>query len=174
MTIQHIPRYTYADYVNWKEDWELIGGLPYSLFPSPGFKHGKVASRAGLQFGNAVNIHPGCNCVVLFEIDWKVSAETVVRPDVMIVCGEPEGDIVENPPVLVLEIISNSSEFKDRNIKFDIYQEHGVRYYLMADYKTQTLEAFELIDGAYKAVEQMRFELEPGCEVALDVAEVWK
>lgn len=174
MNIQHIPRYTYADYVNWKEDWELIGGLPYSLFPSPKFKHGKVASRFGGQLTAQLNARHDCNCVVVYELDWKIDDDTVVRPDVMIVCGEPEGDVVENAPALILEIISKSSDFKDRNIKFELYQEHGVRYYLMADYMKQTLEAFELVSGAYQVMEQMRFELEPGCEVTLDVAALWQ
>ena len=173
MNIQHIPRYTYDDYVNWKEDWELIDGLPYSLFPSPKFGHGKAASRFGGQITAQLNARNGCNCIVLYELDWKINGDTVVRPDVMIVCGEPEGDVVENPPVLILEIISKSSDFKDRNIKFALYREHGVHYYLMADYVKQTLEVFELIDGQYQALSQPRFELEPGCVAELDVPALW-
>lgn len=29
-----VPRYTYNDYKNWKEDWELVDGYPYQLLPS--------------------------------------------------------------------------------------------------------------------------------------------
>jgi hypothetical protein len=34
-----VPRYTYSDYQQWKEDWELISGYPYSLLPSATIKH---------------------------------------------------------------------------------------------------------------------------------------
>jgi Uma2 family endonuclease len=56
-------------------------------------------------------------CVVFTELDWKISKETVVRPDVMIVCGKIETDYLEFPPVLIVEILSPASLVKDRNIK---------------------------------------------------------
>ncbi len=34
-----VPRYTYDDYARWKEDWELIDGYPYQLFPSAKWQH---------------------------------------------------------------------------------------------------------------------------------------
>ncbi len=30
-TLSNFPRYTYNDYKNWKEDWELIDGYPLQI-----------------------------------------------------------------------------------------------------------------------------------------------
>lgn len=173
MNTGYIPRYTYADYVNWKEDWELIDGLPHSLLPSPVIRHGKVQINAAFQVKLALQSHKDCNCIVLSEIDWKINQDTVVRPDLMIVCGEPKTDFLEFPPALILEVISPASRRKDRTIKFELYREQGVRYYLMADYERQILEMYELIDNVYREVQRTTFVLEPGCEIALDAAALW-
>ncbi|MEO0059947.1 MAG: hypothetical protein RLZZ312_1594, partial [Bacteroidota bacterium] len=34
MTPADFPRYTYNDYKNWKEDWELVAGYPLQMLPS--------------------------------------------------------------------------------------------------------------------------------------------
>ncbi|TKK70888.1 hypothetical protein FC093_04120 [Ilyomonas limi] len=44
-----IPRYTYADYAQWKEDWELIKGYPYQLLPSARWQHNSVQVRLSKQ-----------------------------------------------------------------------------------------------------------------------------
>jgi hypothetical protein len=36
------PRYTYNDYKNWKEDWELIDGYPMQFLPSAALKHNLI------------------------------------------------------------------------------------------------------------------------------------
>ena len=174
MNTGHIPRYTYADYVNWKEDWELIGGHPYSLLPSPRVSHGRVQIEAIVQARQSLRAYEGCNCLVLSEIDWKIDEETIVRPDLMIICGEPKDDVVEFPPVLILEILSPSTRHKDRNVKFELYRQQGVRYYLMADYERHILEVYELIDNVYREVQRTEFPLEPGCSVTLEAAALWK
>lgn len=174
MNLQHIPTYTYSDYQHWKEDWELIGGHPYSLLPSPVVRHNKVQVAATIMAGNALKQNgAGCNCMVLSELDWRINEETVVRPDFMIVCGEPQTDFLEFPPVLIMEVLSPSTRMKDRSIKFELYQSQGVRYYLMADYELQSLEVFELIDGTYQEVHKSTFMLEEGCSIAMDIAALW-
>src|SRR5690606_14672257 len=130
MKLEYIPRYTYDDYVNWREDWELIGGLPFSLLPSQVIRHGKVQVNAIVQSKIALQGNKDCNCLVLSEIDWKNNQQNVVRPNMMIICGEPKTDFLDFPPVLILEIFFPATRVKDRNIKFELYREQGVRYYL--------------------------------------------
>ena len=52
----------------------------------------------------------------------------------MVVCGKTETDFLEIPPVLIVEIISPNSLKKNRIIKFELYREQGVQYYILADY----------------------------------------
>lgn len=76
-----------------------------------------------------------------------------MRPDISIVCShlDPESHITK-PPVLIVEILSESTHLKDRNTKFNLYEFCGVKYYLMADPDNQSAEIYELIDNKYKQI----------------------
>jgi Uma2 family endonuclease len=169
------PRYTYNDYKNWKEDWELIDGYPINLLPSASISHNKAQMRfIGQSLFSLQKNKDGCNCEVFAELDWKISEDTVVRPDLMIICGETTDNYLEFPPVLIIEIISPSSVKKDRVIKFDLYREQGVKYYLMADYTKKTIEAFELIDNYYKQVDKNIFTVDKNCEILFEFDKIWE
>ena len=170
----NFPRYTYNDYKNWKEDWELIDGYPLQFLPSASMGHNKVKMRLiGQSLFSIQNNEINCNCEVFAELDWKINEETVVRPDLMIICGETTGNFLEFPPVLIIEIISPSSVSIDRVIKFDLYREQGVKYYLMIDYIKKTTEVFELIDNLYKQVEKNKFQVDKDCEIMYDFDKIW-
>lgn len=169
------PRYTYKDYINWKEDWELINGYPFQLLPSASPKHSKILGKFIYQANSFfLNNTDNCNCHCFLELDWKINEETVVRPDVMIICGKTTQNYLDFPPLLIIEIISPSSIKNDRVIKFEIYREQGVKYYILADYTKQTIEVFELIDNYYKQVEKQRFLLEKNCFVEFDFEQIWE
>lgn len=168
------PRYTYNDYKNWKEDWELVNGYPYQMLPSASPGHSKTQARLIFQGIKSLDENEtNCNCTLFQELDWKISEETVVRPDIMIICGETKNEILEFPPILIVEILSPSSLKNDRVIKFELYREQGVKYYLLADHIKQTIEVFELIDNFYKQVSKNSFQLNKTCEISFDFDKVW-
>ncbi len=168
------PRYTYNDYKNWKEDWELIDGYPMQMLPSATSSHNKVQLNLIFQLKTGLkSLDPDCNCSLFFELDWKINQETVVRPDIMVVCGQMNSDFLEMPPVLIVEIVSPTSVKKDRNIKFELYRENGVKYYILADYTKKTIEIFQLIDNLYKQVEITTFNIDKDCNVTLDFDNIW-
>jgi Uma2 family endonuclease len=171
LTIQDIPHYTCKDYEKWEGDWELIRGIPYAMSPAPNWRHQRFGSAFVTSFSNAINLSKNdCSCVVLYESDWIVSEDTVVRPDVMIVCKPIEGQHVTKPPVLVLEILSPSSILKDRNTKFNLYQAYGVKFYLIANIETKEIEIFHLIDNRYQQSNTMKqFQLTNNCSLEVDV-----
>ena len=128
----NFPRYTYFDYINWKEDWELIDGYPMQFLPSATFSHNKV--QGNLYFQGKLSLSKNdenCNCEIVSELDWKIAIDTVVRPDLMVVCQEITTDYLETTPVLIVEVVSKSSVNRDRVIKFDLYREQGVNFYLI-------------------------------------------
>lgn len=168
------PKYTYQDYKNWKEDWELIDGYPLQLLPSPSAKHSKTLSRLIYQGMKSFDAQKKCNCMVFSELDWKLSDTTVVRPDVMIICGNTDQECLEFPPVLIIEILSPHNMKTDRVIKFDLYRENGVKFYLMVDPIKETIEVYELIDNYYKQVEKNEFLIDKNCKVVFDYDEIWK
>ncbi len=119
-------------------------------------------------------IKNNCDCFVFTELDWKIDKENVVRPDLMIVFGEMKSDYLEFPPVLIVEVISQSSVQKDRTIKFELYQEQGVKYYLMTDYTKETVEVFQLIDNKYRSIEINQFVLTNNCTIEFDFTTIFK
>lgn len=172
-----IPRYTIHDYNLWEGAWELIQGYPYAMSPSPLPKHQLLSSKivAFLMQTLSANKPVACDCKVLYESDWVISEDTIIRPDIMIVCGPfDENDFIRIPPALAVEIFSNSTRLKDRNIKFTIYQQYGVKYYLMADPDKKTLEAFELVNNQYAQMQEpFRFSLHKNCAVSLTEEQIF-
>ncbi|MGB4960903.1 MAG: Uma2 family endonuclease, partial [Saprospiraceae bacterium] len=61
------------------------------------------------------------------------------------------------PPALVVEILSPSTEMKDRNTKYQWYETFGIRYYVMIDPDKDAVEIFELdSDGKYQLIKDMK------------------
>jgi len=136
-----LPHYTVADYQNWDGDWELWQGIPVSMSPSPFGTHQRIAKNLVFELESQVREHE-CSANVLYEIDWIVADDTVVRPDVIVVCGDPPERHVESPPALIAEILSSSTARRDREAKRDLYHEQGVGAYLLVDPESQSVELF--------------------------------
>lgn len=172
---KYIPKYTFEDYKIWKGDWELIEGHPVSMSPSPVKKHQLIG---GDIFALLHNTFPKndlkCNCKVFYELDWKVRKDTILRPDIMIVCDDRESDFVETVPVLIVEVFSPSTYLKDRNTKFKIYEENGVSYYIMVDPDSKKIEIFQLIDNKYKEVDLGTFKLNRECSIQVDLDSIFE
>jgi Uma2 family endonuclease len=175
LTIQDYPHYTYKDYEKWEGDWELIRGIPYAMSPAPNRHHQRFGSRFVTAFSNALNnSNSNCSCDVLYETDWVVSEDTVVRPDVMVVCEKLNDDFITIPPSLILEILSPATILKDRNTKFNLYQAYGVRYYLIADLGKKLVETFQLRNNSYQEVkDQNEFNLIKDCTVSFSVQDLF-
>jgi len=77
-----IEYYSYDDYSKWKGDWELIKGIPLALSPSPTITHQIIVSKIVFELKESKN------CLILSGADWKISNDTVVRPDVVLTCNE--------------------------------------------------------------------------------------
>ena len=104
--------------------------------------HNKVKIKLIGQAFDSFEFNSTNKYQVYTELDWKINEETVVRPDLMIICGETQGNYLEFPPVLIIEILSPSSINKDRVIKFDLYREQGVKYYIMIDFTKKNNRSF--------------------------------
>ncbi len=165
---KYIPRYTYADYCLWEGDWELICGYPYSMAPSPFGPHQRISR----EFTTSISIQlkkKDCKCEAFADLDWIIDDENVVRPDVMIVCGEKVVKHLEYAPVWIVEILSASTAFRDQIVKKELYAEKGVKYYLIADTDKKTIIVYELINGEYIAKSDGKFDLTDHCSIELDL-----
>ena len=85
-TARTSSRHTAADYATWSGDWELHAGEAIAMTPSPFGRHGELLARMAAVLCNAIDA-AGCNATVLAEVDWIVNDQTVVRPDLAVICG---------------------------------------------------------------------------------------
>jgi Uma2 family endonuclease len=146
LKFEDLPHYTYEDYVQWEGKWEIIHGIPYAMTPSPTKTHQRLAVKIAAQLENLlVNCE---SCQVYLPIDWQITEDTVVQPDLLVVCDENPDDVkLSVPPVLVFEILSPSTSRKDRTLKYRLYENAGVKYYCIIDPVKQSADVFTLLDG---------------------------
>ena len=142
-----IEHYTYDDYRHWKGDWELIEGIPLAMGPSPLVTHQKMAMQIAAALNEA--IMECAECFVVAEQDWKINEETVVRPDVILTCGDPGIEYLSKTPLLVVEIVSPSSARRDEVTKFELYASEGVPFYLLGYPNDRKFRLFRLENGRY-------------------------
>lgn len=80
----------------------------------------------------------GCTyCETYLPLDYKISADTIVQPDLLIVCGKINKPYLDFPPTLVVEVLSKSTEEKDRGVKYNYYEQEGIKYYIIADWRNK-------------------------------------
>jgi Uma2 family endonuclease len=174
--IDELPHYTYEDYLLWQGDWELINGIPYAMTPAPTVEHQRISQRIAACLGEALE---ECNrCHALLPVDWKISEDTVLQPDNLVVCYEPKGTHIVRAPSLIFEILSRSSAHKDQKTKYELYEQEGVNYYVMVDPTDRVAKIYGLVSGKYKKLidtedEIVTFDLE-SCSIELDFARIFK
>jgi Uma2 family endonuclease len=172
------PYYTYKDYLEWEGRWELIDGLPYAMSPSPNVRHQMIVSQLHYIFTAAIKNVKCRQCKVLDYTDWKIAEDTVLQPDVLIVCRLiSHKNYLDFPPDLVIEILSPSTALKDRREKFEIYQTQGVKYYLIVDPVFNKVEIFLNNNSIYEAasVNPQSFNFLLGeCGIDVDFTELFE
>lgn len=150
---QYQPHYTVDDYQLWQGDWELWNGVAVAMTPSPFGRHSRLLIDVGSALKAAIEAS-GCDATVLGEIDWIVAQDTVLRPDLLVVCGREPERHVEETPAIVVEILSDSTRQRDLVHKRSIYQQQSVPIYLIVDAKASQLIALKLnADGQYAEVD---------------------
>lgn len=148
--INELPHYTYDDYKQWEGDWELIGGIPYAMVPSPTIKHQSIASKIISVLDNSIEHCPDCQ--VLHEQDWKIDETTTVRPDVVLVCHEDGDTYITKRPELAFEVVSKNSIQRDEEIKFRLFAEEKVPYYILVYPDDLKAKAFRLKGNQYEKI----------------------
>jgi Uma2 family endonuclease len=173
-----LPSYTYDDYVHWEGRWELIDGIPFAMSPLPSPKHQWVASELRSHLRNAIK-KEGCKtCRAYDPVDYKIAEDTILQPDILIVCGKISKPFLDFPPSLVVEILSPSTALRDRHTKFDLYESTGVKYYIIVDAEKEIFELYELTNGKYVVKQKVAnaptlFDLDDDCSISVQLDEVW-
>jgi len=169
-------KYSYKDYKNWEGDWELIDGVPVAMAPAPMVKHQKLASYFIIEIGNQLD---DCMiCDVVSEVDYKVNDNTILRPDIALICNDNGENYITKAPEIVVEIISPSTARRDEVYKFDIYEKEKVKYYILVYPEDLRAKIYKLDGKSYDKVgdfdnESYSFD-ETICNITIDFEKLFK
>ena len=157
-------KYTYAEYLTWQfqEQIELIKGKIFRMSPGPARKHQKASFNLSLQLGNYL-LNKDCDIYTApFDVRFpKAEGDentfTVVQPDICVICDKSKLDDrgCVGAPDMIIEILSPSTGGKDATIKYDLYEEQGVKEYWMVYPGEHLLDVFVLNkEGKYELVKK--------------------
>lgn len=152
--------YSYADYLLWKfkERVELFKGKILKMSPAPARKHQVIARELYGHFFNFYKSNIICNFFPA-PFDVRIPRKntkdqeifTVVQPDLCVICDpnklDERGCI--GAPDLIIEILSPGNSKKEMKLKFDLYEEAGVREYWIVDPNTESVLINVLENGKY-------------------------
>lgn len=129
---------------------EVIDG-EYILLPLPYISH-QIAIGNVLTFlmrsapsGETV-LSPSA---ILFE------TYNVLEPDIFWIradgdCKPIKDRYWQGAPDLIIEVLSPSTAKRDRGVKFEVYERHGVREYWLIDLEAQFIEVYRHENGVFK------------------------
>ena len=139
--------YTLEDYYNLPDDQraELIDGVLYNM-SSPTTYHQLVIAQIVYQFMKCVEGHEECE--VFFsplDVQLDMDNKTMVQPDIIVLCDRSKMTerCVYGAPDFVLEVLSPSTEKKDKIIKLHKYLNAGCREYWIVDPDEETVTVYD-------------------------------
>ncbi|MCL2809601.1 MAG: Uma2 family endonuclease [Treponema sp.] len=171
--------HTYANYLEWKgpERYQLINGEVY-LMASPSVAHQALQADLLAEFvvwlrGKTCRVFGSPLDVRLFPKKDK-SDNTIVQPDLLVVCDENklEKGCVNGAPDLVIEIVSPSNSHSELFHKFYYYLKAGVKEYWVIDPEVKKvsvhiLEKNHYISTIYEDDDSIPVTILPGLEISL-------
>lgn len=141
-------KYTHADLLLMPDDGkrrEIIDGELY-VTPSPVNYHQKILLNLTFAFCKFLEMHPFGE-VRFAPLDVILSEHDVLEPDLLFVLNEHRDflqDWVRGAPDLVVEILSPTTEGRDRGLKLKAYARYGVGEYWILDPVAQVIEVYRL------------------------------
>jgi Uma2 family endonuclease len=145
------PQLTHDDLRAMPEDgqrYELLAGKLH-VTPAPSTTHQRISRNLEFILHAYVTAHH-LGEVLYAPVDVILHAGSIVQPDIVFVSAVRASIVteqgVEGAPDLVIEILSPSTEARDRGEKRRLYAEHGVAHYWLVDGSTRTLTELAL-DG---------------------------
>ena len=164
LPIKKEEKYTYGDCLTWPENerWEIIDGAAYEMTAAPSRMHQSISGELFYQIkaylkGKSCKVYDAPFDVRLPEGNEKdEDIETVVQPDIVVVCDPSKLDDrgCKGAPNLIIEILSPFTAKKDLEDKLYLYEKAGVKEYWIVHPTDKTVMVFKLEEsnkyGRYK------------------------
>ena len=179
MVVRRAVRYRAEDIWDTPEDgnrYEVIDGDLY-MTPPPTIAHQRPSGRLHLYVGGYLLVHP-IGEMFSAPVGLTLDGANGLQPDLVYVSNERRHIIGERgivgAPDLIIEVLSPSTQARDRGIKWRRYAASGVpRYWIVAP-RTRTLEEHVLFEGGYELRatygdgDTFRPDLFPGLNIPID------
>lgn len=137
-TGENISNFTVEDYYETPEGYplELIDGR-FFVMESPGARHQSIVYELGYAIGSYIKKNKG-KCRVYpgpFDVELPTERGTVVVPDITVICDTSKVDEkgCKGVPDWIIEVLSASTQSRDRKEKLEVYEKVGVREYWIVD-----------------------------------------
>lgn len=146
-------KYTYADYLKTPDDkrYELIEGELY-MTPSPNTNHQRISRKLELRMAYFVEKNE-LDEVFFAPYDVYFDEESVIQPDILFVSKERldiiTEDNIKGAPDLIVEILSESTAYRDTIQKKMLYARFGVKEYWLVAPKEAMIEVYTLKNKEY-------------------------
>jgi Uma2 family endonuclease len=173
---------TYADYKTWElkegERYELIHGQAFAM-SAPGTFHQLILGGLFSQFynflkGKSCKVFPAPFDVRLFYKEDE-SDDTVVQPDIAVVCDEQKlgSEGCRGAPDLVVEILSPSNTAIEMERKLKLYRQAGVLEYWVVDPENYGVSVYRFKDSPflfnnYQRTDTVPVSVLPGLAIMLE------
>lgn len=144
---EKIKKYTAEDYYALPEEKkvELINGVLYDMSPSPLRIHQKISGELFAEIHSYIKKNNGICEVYSAPFDVKLSDDTVVIPDISVICDKNKltDKGCTGAPDWIIEIVSNNASY-DYITKLGLYKSYGVKEYWIIDPKKQIVTVYIL------------------------------
>src|SRR5437667_11623922 len=175
-------RRTSGDYCPLPDDglrYEIVDGMLFAE-PSPRRAHQKAVGNLFAILHAWVRAHD-LGEVYVAPFDVILDPRTTVVPDLVFVVRDRLAIVaergVEAAPDLLVEVLSLGTARRDRVRKLNAFARYGRRHCWLVDPEAKTLEAFELVEGAYRLAAAVGDddELRPGVfpGLAISLPDLW-
>jgi Uma2 family endonuclease len=152
-TVTEKKKYTYEDYLKTPDDerYELIEG-ELLMTPSPVTKHQMISREIGFELIKFVKEN-NLGEVFYAPYDVYLDNENVLQPDIIFISKERLNIIgeknIQGAPDLLIEIISESTAYRDLVQKKKLYAKFGVKEYWIVIPGEELVEIYILKDNTY-------------------------
>lgn len=122
---------------------ELINGVLYDMAPSPLRIHQEISMVLSAEIFQYIKSNKGTCKVYTAPFDVKLSDDTVVIPDISVICDKSKltDKGCTGAPDWIIEIVS-SNALHDYITKLNLYQSYGVKEYWIVDPKKKNVTVF--------------------------------
>lgn len=161
------PRVSYAELARWPDDgrrYELYDGEAI-VVPAPNLWHQRVVTNLVEVLKDYERRVGGCVVVAPFDI--VLSEHDVLQPDVVFF-GPAKRSLLDpleaaySVPDLAVEVLSRSTERRDRGRKMDLLAQYGLPEYWLIDPVGRSLEVYVnrgdaqlMLAGSYEAGQEL-------------------